>query len=188
MMPGPLPKEISFSDGGITIRPVRLEDAEALFEAINETMPDLQQWLPFSSQNPGLQDIHVWLSEQTEEWAKGRSYAFAILDAQSETLIGGCQLNGLIAIHRLANVVYWVRSTERGHGVAGRAVRLLARFGFEDLGLQRLEILVAVENIASQKAAKKTGARYQGLQPNRILVGGSLYEAVLYSLIPADLV
>ena len=66
-------------------------------------------------------------------------------------------------------------------------MRLLARFGFEDLGLQRLEILVAVENIASQRAAEKTGARYQGLQPNRILVGGSLYEAVRYSLIPAGL-
>ena len=188
MMPGPLPKGICFSDGVISIRPVRLEDAEAWFQAVYETLPDLQQWLPFSRQNPGLQDIHLWLNEQLEAWAKGRSYAFAILDAQSEALIGGCQLNGLIAIHRLANMVYWVRSTERGHGVAGRAVRLLARFGFEDLGLQRLEIQIGLENIASQRAADKAGARYQGLLPNRIQVGGRLYEAVLYSLIPADLV
>ena len=38
-----------------------------------------------------------------------------------------------------ANVGYWVRTGQTGRGIATAAVRLVARFAFEELGLLRLE-------------------------------------------------
>jgi RimJ/RimL family protein N-acetyltransferase len=65
----------------------------------------------------------------------------------------------------VAHVGYWVRTGQTGQGIATAAVRLIARFGFEDLGLQRLELLVAVENLASRRVAEKAGARFEGILP-----------------------
>ena len=45
-----------------------------------------------------------------------------------------------------------------GQGYKPAATRLLARFGFKQLGLHRIAIVVAVGNVASQRAAKKAGA------------------------------
>jgi len=45
-------------------------------------------------------------------------------------------------------------------------VRLIARFGFEDLGLLRLlELLIAADNLASRRVAEKVGATFEGVVP-----------------------
>jgi len=191
-MPVPDRETTSLSDGVITIRPVQLEDAEPWFNAVQETLDDLRPWMAFAQQEsgrlyPSRQDIVLWLGVQTDSWVKGTNYAFAIVDANTEALLGSCLLNGLNPLYRMANVVYWVRTSARGRGIAGRAVRLLARFGFHDLGLLRLEIVIATSNQASLRVAEKAGARQEGVLRNRILVGEILYEAIMYSLIPSDL-
>jgi hypothetical protein len=45
-------------------------------------------------------------------------------------------------------------------GVATAAVRLIAQFGFEDLGLLRLELLIDVDDLASRRVADSLSARY----------------------------
>jgi RimJ/RimL family protein N-acetyltransferase len=76
---------------------------------------------------------------------------------------GGC-LDQLDA-SGTANVGYWVRTSRTGQGIATAAVRLVARFGFEDLGLRRLELLIAVHNVASRRVAEKVGATLEGVLP-----------------------
>jgi ribosomal-protein-serine acetyltransferase len=89
--------------------------------------------------------------------------------------------------HRYANLFYWVRSSRLRQGVASAAVRLLARYAFETVGLQRVEIVVAVGNAASARVAEKVGAVREGILRNRIFLHGSSYDAFSYSLIPGDL-
>ena len=64
------------------------------------------------------------------------------------------------------------------------AVRCLARFGFETLRLTRIEIVAAVDNIASRRVAQKCGAEFECLARNRLIVGGVPVTAAVYSLIP----
>jgi ribosomal-protein-serine acetyltransferase len=59
-------------------------------------------------------------------------------------------------------------------GIATVAVRLIARFGFEDLDLQRLELLIAVDNAASRRVAEKVGATFEGVLPAGLRGQGEL--------------
>jgi ribosomal-protein-serine acetyltransferase len=68
-----------------------------------------------------------------------------------------------IRSNETANVGYWVRTRQTGQGIATAAVRLIARFGFEDLGLRRLELFIAVDNVASRRLAEKVGATFEGV-------------------------
>ena len=81
---------------------------------------------------------------------------------------------------------YWVRTSCHGQGIAGRAAKLVARFAFEHLGLIRVEIVIAVDNQASLRVAEKIGAHDEGILLNRMVVGKSIYDAHMYSLIPSD--
>jgi ribosomal-protein-serine acetyltransferase len=179
--------QTSLTDNVITIRPVSVEDLTEWQEMILETLTDLRPWMGFVQQTPKTEDTLRWLESQPSSWKEGTNYAFAIQDAHSGALLGSCVLNGVNPSYRMANVVYWVRTSRRGQGIAGRSARLLAEFGFRHLDLLRIEIVVAVENTASRRAAEKAGAKLEGLLRNRIQVGARTYSAAMYSIIPSDL-
>ena len=50
----------------------------------------------------------------------------------------------------------------------------------------RVEIVIAVGNQASLRVAEKIGAHDEGILLNRMVVGKSIYDAHMYSLLPSD--
>jgi RimJ/RimL family protein N-acetyltransferase len=80
-------------------------------------------------------------------------------------------------------VGYWVAGDARGRGVATTATRLLADFGFETLGLRRMELNAAVENTASRRVAEKAGFELEGVRRAWRLVGGVPTDHCIYSRI-----
>jgi RimJ/RimL family protein N-acetyltransferase len=63
----------------------------------------------------------------------------------------------------------------------------MARFAFEQLKMQRVEIVVEVENAPSLRAAEKAGATREGLLRNRLNNRGEPRDALIFSLIPRDM-
>ena len=82
---------------------------------------------------------------------------------------------------------YWVRSSSTRQGIATAAARLAARWGFEQWNFNRIEIIMAVGNLASRKVAEKAGARLEGTMRNRLSLHGRPHDAYLFSIIPGDL-
>jgi RimJ/RimL family protein N-acetyltransferase len=119
-----------------------------------------------------------------KEWEVGTAYQFAITDSREDSFLGGCGLNKINEIDKVANLGYWVRSSRVKQGIATTATALLAQFGFRKLKLNRIEILVAIENKASQGVAVKAGAMREGILRNRLLLHGKIHDAVMFSLIP----
>lgn len=81
----------------------------------------------------------------------------------------------------MCNLGYWVRSDCCRQGVATQAAQLLWQFGIETVGLNRLEIVVAVGNVASRRVAEKVGAVYEGVQRSRLMVGDVIHDAHMFA-------
>ena len=107
-------------------------------------------------------------------------------DASDSSILGSCSLNHIDPYFRLGNLAYWVRSSRLGEGIASRAVRLVTRFAFEQVGLIRAEIVVAEANLASLRVAEKVGALREGVLRNRLIIHGQIFPGVMHSLIPKD--
>ena len=115
--------------------------------------------------------------------AKLGDYTFAVVGNRDGRFLGTCGINQIDRMHLRANLGYWVRSTATGRGIATEATRLLARFGFETLRLERIEIVVNVGNLASGRVAEKAGALREGVARRRLRTNGESHDAVVYSLI-----
>jgi len=173
-------------DESILLRPYCEDDAEHLYSAVRESIPEVSRWLPWCHENYSLQESREFiaareLASQGDEW-----YSFAVFEKSSGRFVGGVGLNFINRAHQFGNLGYWVRTSAAGRGFATSATRLAARFGFEQLGLRRIEIVAAVNNVASQRVAEKAGAIREGVARQRLLIHGESHDAVLYSLIPAD--
>lgn len=183
-------RNVELSDGVVTLRPPRPGDVNGLYAAVRESMAALRPWMGWVSDDYAINDTRSWIAAQPSNWKEGVHYGFLITDAGDgggETILGVCGLGHPNDYHHFANLGYWVRSGRRGEGIAGRAVRLVAAFGFRQLDLVRVEIVVSVGNAASLRVAEKVGARREGVLRNRIVVRGAVHDAVMHSLVPADL-
>jgi ribosomal-protein-serine acetyltransferase len=175
------------SDGTIVIRRDCAEDANVIYEAVRESIPEVSKWMSWCHADYEIDETRAFLRLQEEGWASGKEYGFGIFDAGTGAYYGGVGLNHIVEEYRYANLGYWVRTGAAGRGIAARAARLAARFGFEELGLQRVEIVAAVENVGSQRVAEKAGALREGVLRKRIVLYGVTHDAVLYSLVAEDL-
>ena len=174
------------SDGIVLLRPFQLEDAQEMFAAVQESLTDLKPWMSWAYDDYSLNDAREFIRITRARWQERTLFAFAITDAKSGLVLGGCSLSHIHPVYYLCNLGYWVRSSRRGQGLAGRATLLAARYAFEKVGLARVEIVIAPQNEASLRVAQKVGAHYEGVLRNRMVVGQAVYDAVMYSLIPQD--
>lgn len=99
-------------------------------------------------------------------------------------LLGGCGLNGINGAHRSANLRYQVKSRRTREGVASPAVLLVARFGFNELKLKRIQIVAGITDEPSQQVAEKMGGIREGILRKRLVVRDGAYDAMLFSMSP----
>ncbi|MEW9570457.1 GNAT family N-acetyltransferase [Rhodanobacter sp. Si-c] len=177
----------ALADGRLLLQPWRDTDAIELHAAVRESVVSVGRWLPWCNEDYGLERAEAWATQCRDNWHTGEQFAFAVRDAASGELLGGCGLNQLNAMHRSANLGYWVRASRQGQGLAAAAARLVARFGFAELGLVRIEIVTLPYNHASRRVAAKLGAVFEGMARQRLWAWDRAHDAAVYALIPADL-
>jgi ribosomal-protein-serine acetyltransferase len=174
-------------DGFTDIRRFRAEDVPPLFEALSESIDDLCRWMVWCHPGYTMEDCAAFVSACDAKWERGESYSFVIFDVRDGSFLGSVGLNQINHAHRVANLGYWVRSSRAGRGIASAAVRLASRFGLQELGLNRLDIVMPVENLSSQRVAQKAGAKCEGILRNRLVLQDRTFDAVLYSMVAEDL-
>jgi RimJ/RimL family protein N-acetyltransferase len=109
---------------------------------------------------PGFPE--TWLERYEEGRREGTREGFAIVD-------GGGAFLGVAVAPRIdrdtltAELGYVVVPEARGRGVASDALRLLTAWAFSELGMLRLELLIAVDNSASKRVAARCGYVREGV-------------------------
>jgi len=181
----PLTAPLELDAQGVRLRPWRPDDAPALYEATRESIASVSPWLPWLHEGYSREDSAQWIADCQSGRERGDAYAFGVFDAQGRVL-GDVALNRVDPKRGSANLGYWVRESAQGQGVATRAARAIAAFGFHVLGLVRIEIVIAVDNLASRRTAESLGAHFDGVSPNRIIHNGEAAPAAVYSLLPPE--
>jgi RimJ/RimL family protein N-acetyltransferase len=173
--------------GDAFARPYRESDTAALCAAVRESGPSLAQWLDWYRPDYSESDAEQWITCCTTGWANGDLFAFALFDAADKQFLGAVGISHRNRMHNFAGIGYWTRVSARGRGLAARLGRRVAAFGFERVGLSRIEIVAAMDNFASRRTAEKIGARFEGVQRSRLRVGERMQDAAMYALVPKDL-
>jgi RimJ/RimL family protein N-acetyltransferase len=104
-----------------------------------------------------------------------------------DVVLGSISLQEVRLDQGCAAVGYWLGPGARGRGAATQAVRLLARWAFDELGLARLELTCGPDNEASQHVAERCGFSPEGLLRSHVPFKGARRDSVIYSLLPGEL-
>ena len=118
--------------------------------------PEIVRWIRVSA-DYGLGDARAYLDTREPSAQAGLGAHFAIARTAGDPPVGSISLLRFAWAHRRGEVGYWLGAGARGEGHATRAVRLICRWGFRALGLERVDLLAATGNVASQRVAERAG-------------------------------
>ena len=163
------------ADGRIALRPVEIRDAASIERVFRD--PQWMRWFGVG------QDARAHVERVGAPWEGGEAY-FTICDHGGDEYLGEVALR--LGERSIANLEYWLLPEGRGGARATRAVRLLATWAFEELGIARLQLWTEPENITSQRVAERCGFQREGLLRSNDEIGGRRVDSVLYARLPGD--
>lgn len=166
------------------LRRWRAADAPELLNLALESAAEIGPRMMWTDTVTDLAGAGNFIGERLRQWDDGEGYALVAERRDTGRLIGGGAVGHINRQHRVANLGYFVRTSETGRGLAAEIGRLLAAFAFGDLWIQRLEILIEPDNAASLRVAEKLGAVREGVLRHRLLIHGTPRDAVMFSLLP----
>ncbi len=101
-------------------------------------------------------------------------------------LLGSISLLRIAWEHQRAEVGYWLAREARGQGHATRAVRLICAWGFAALGLERIDLLAATGNRASQRRGRAQRLHPRGGPALLLPAGCERQDMVCFGLLASD--
>ncbi|HEY4099127.1 MAG TPA: GNAT family protein [Baekduia sp.] len=179
----PLP-DPELADEAVRLRTARLEDVPAIVAACQDPLIQRFTFVP-----DGYTEAHArdWVGSAPGERERGEALQLVIAGAAEDELLGTVGLLRFDAVHRTAEVGYWVAPSARGHGAAVRATRLLAPWALRTLGLARVTCEIDAENTASRRVAERAGFTFEGILRSAIEAKGRRWSVAVHSLLPEDL-
>ncbi len=180
--PQPFPQLPIIEADGFRLRPWFVSDAPAFAAASHD--PDIVRWTAMAAELDPVAAADFVLGVR-ERMAEGAVVPTAIADEQDRA-IGGVGVGNFDWSTDTGEIFYWLAAEARGRGIATAAVRLLARWAFDALGLARLELLTMPGNVASQRVAERAGFLLEGLQRAKRPVRGVRHDLVVFSRLPSD--
>jgi RimJ/RimL family protein N-acetyltransferase len=109
---------------------------------------------------------------------------FAVEDATDGVLVGFVYLQEIewIARHAAFGILLGDRS-RHSRGIGTDALRIMLRFGFEMLNLQKIHLTVAASNARARKLYEREGFHHDGTLRRHIFLDGAYHDLVQMSLL-----
>jgi len=106
-----------------------------------------------------VDDALAWIGSHAAERDKGRRHTFAICLRTDATLVGAIALRPVDRSSIRANLGYWTGVEHWSRGYASEAARAIIAFGFDAVGIERIEAIHLVRNPASGRVMRNAGMR-----------------------------
>ena len=133
---------------------------------------------------PSLAQVRRWIGAR-EAGRRKRDNIFWVFVAKGKA-VGSCCFWNFDAESRCAELGYELNRAYWHKGIASEALPPVIVFGFDGIGLNRIEACPLVENGASNGLLKKLGFIHEGTLRRRILFRGRYIDQAYYSLLRDD--
>jgi RimJ/RimL family protein N-acetyltransferase len=171
----------------VLLRPYREDDAQQLWEAVDESREHLGTWLPWVKDYGERSDANITVRRLQARWLQREDLVVAVFDKASGRLLGGSGLHRIDWHIRRFEIGYWVRKSAEGHGYITEAVQVLTRFAFNELEANRVLIRMDPANTRSRAIPERLGFIYEGRLRNDMPdVEGRACDMDMFALIPDD--
>jgi ribosomal-protein-serine acetyltransferase len=163
---------------GVELRSLEPEDADAVFAVIDANREHLRRWFP-------------WV-DPTVSAAEPRSFIERSRASETDVEAVGIWVDGeyaggigmrVDAMQNHGELGYWLAKSFEGRGLVTKGCRALIEYGLHELGLHRIQIEAAPDNVRSRAVAERLGFTQEAQLREAGLAAGGYHDLVVYGLL-----
>jgi RimJ/RimL family protein N-acetyltransferase len=171
----------------IVLRRWRDEDAQALYDAIISSREHIARWMPWPASYHTVDDARKFIRGNSGHWSLHTHIGTGIWSRDDGTLLGSLG----ITVHDWQipsfELGYWIAARHEGHGHISEAVRIMARYLFDELHAERVMIRCDARNTRSKAVPERLGFVFEGCHRHDSTgIDGTIRDTLVFAMIPDD--
>ncbi len=144
----------------LILRPLSVGDGEHIYKGLTDQNNSAVRFYGVEFQLLEDAQIHIdWLESLLKE-QKGVWWSIGF--HSQPALIGACGLYHLSKQHKKAEIEFWLQPPYWKQGIMTEALPQVVGYGFEELGLHRIEAFVETHNSVTKDLLQKVGFAHEG--------------------------
>ncbi|MDY0151301.1 MAG: GNAT family protein [Candidatus Cloacimonas sp.] len=164
------------------LSPISIEDVEKYTEWVNDM--EIGQFMLFSATVLDQDKERKSLQHMMEH-----STVFAIIEKDTNKVIGNCGLHNLSDVHRHATFGIFIgEKTFWNQGIGTEATALMLDFAFNILNLNNISLEVCAYNKRATRSYEKVGFKYLGTRRKYMFMAGEYHDMLVYDILAEDFV
>ncbi|WP_298773192.1 GNAT family protein [uncultured Shewanella sp.] len=154
-------------------------------QSLIEAIKDGKLWQITETMVPNEEEVADFIDKAQIEHADNTALVYAIVDKESNIVVGSSRLMNINSAHKKVEVGYtFIAASWQKTYVNTETKLLLLTLAFESMKVHRVEFSTDSKNFASQKAIERIGATREGtLRNHMILRNERTRHSIIYSII-----
>lgn len=161
------------------------EDAKNLSEMMTSNTNRFKRYFPVTlSKNLCFEASQNYIIEKNKELQNKSEFTFAIKESNSSKISGIIIIKEINWEIKQGEFAYCIDSKYENKGWMSKAIKAISQYAFENIGIEKLQIIVHKDNIGSSKVAQKCDFIWQKTllneytPPNELPLDMELYELI----------
>jgi ribosomal-protein-alanine N-acetyltransferase len=152
-------------------------DIENVFKGLSHPLIIKHYGISFDTLESTKEQM-AWFSDLEKS---GTGMWFAVCSLDNKNFFGAGGLNGISKEHKKAEIGFWLLPDYWGKGIMKEAMQQICDFGFNKLGLHRIEGFVEAENINCKNAMAKLDFQSEGTMRDCEIKNGKFISLDIYA-------
>ncbi len=162
------------------LSPISMDDVERYTEWVNDM--EIGQFMLFTSSVIDMDKEKKALQSLME-----RDVVFAIIEKDTNKVIGNCGLHGINDVHRYATFGIFIgEKTFWNQGIGSEATTLLLDYAFNILNLHSVNMDVFSYNKRAIRCYEKVGFKYAGKRRDFMFMAGEYHDVLMYDILASE--
>jgi RimJ/RimL family protein N-acetyltransferase len=166
----------------VRLVPLAPRHLDAVAELIEDPLSIRHSRIP---EPPPPDFAHQWYARYETGRSDGTREAFALED-EAGAFLGLTLAPAIDRVTQTVELGYMVAPEARGRGVATEALRLATEWAFAELGAERIELMISVDNPGSKIVAERCGYVCEGVLRSVYVKPGVRSDTEVWSRLPGD--
>jgi ribosomal-protein-serine acetyltransferase len=171
-------------DNSMSLEFLEEPHAASLFNLIDANRNYLREWLPWVDNMQAVENAENYISNCERQAEEKTDFAYAIMFEKN--MVGRIGMHHINQQNKIGEIGYWLADGWQGRGIVTKCCTALINHGFNDLGLNRIEIKCATGNKKSRTIAEKLNFKQEGILREAEWLNGKFIDLYLYSILKEE--
>lgn len=167
----------------LILRKVKRSDADDFY--VYASNPVVSRFLPWEP-HQSIEDTKKVIEVIIKSYEQQEKLIWAIERKEDRKMIGTIDFIKWLPKHGRAEIAYALSCDYWGMGYMPEAAKALLAFGFHDMGLNKIEAAILLDNHQSRSVLEKIGMSFEGVARQHLKMKGEFVDLAMYSILRSE--